>query len=235
MVMPAMCDQRERLIGYLYDEDGDAAERGAIDAHLVQCADCRREIQDLRRVRADLLAWDVPGTPDVWRPFSAQEPRAWWTQVPAWALASAAGLLLMAGLAGGVSARAFAPAPAPLVVEQATAQVAARLTPVELAAAEQRILELVRLELDQHAQSVAMQPAGVRLADASVDAGALRRVHELSRDSTVMLEALSLLYEDGIDQRSRTDQRIKQLQQQVEHLTQFMLTAGTSSPGGDPR
>jgi exonuclease VII small subunit len=230
-----MCDQRERLIGYLYDEDGDAAERGALDAHLVQCADCRREIQDLRRVRADLLAWDVPGTPDVWRPFSAQEPRAWWTQVPAWALASAAGLLLMAGLAGGVSARAFAPAPAPLVVEAPTrSDGAGGVTPTDLAVAQERILEIVRLELEQRARPAATRSADVRLTNANVSDGALRHVDELSRDST-MLEAVSMIYEQSLADRSRIDQRLKQLQQQVDQLMNLAMAAGTQSPGGSPR
>ena len=43
--MPAMCDDRERLIGYLYDEC-DAVERRTIDAHLQECADCRAEYHD---------------------------------------------------------------------------------------------------------------------------------------------------------------------------------------------
>ena len=74
-----MCDDRERLIGYVYDEC-DGRERREIEAHLETCHTCRREITGLREVRQDLLAWDVPDTPSVWRPFAPQ--RAPITQLP---------------------------------------------------------------------------------------------------------------------------------------------------------
>ena len=54
-----MCDERERLIGYVYDEC-EAAERRAVESHLEECVDCRQEIAALRSVRQDLLAWAVP-------------------------------------------------------------------------------------------------------------------------------------------------------------------------------
>ena len=229
-----MCDERERLIGYVYDEC-DAGERQTIDTHLTQCADCRDEIQALRRVRADLLAWNVPGAPDVWRPFAPEAPRAWWSQVPAWAMASAAGLMLMAGLAGGVTARAFVPQAAPVIVEAPMRSgVAAAVPAADLAAIQASLLDLVRAELEQRAQPTAERPASVRLASTSVDDGALRRVDELSRDSSEMLEAVSLLYEQNLADRSGIDQRLKLLQQQVDQLMTLVMTAGTQSPG-DPR
>ena len=49
-----MCDDRERLIGYVYDEC-DAGERRTIEAHLESCEACREEIAGLRGVRTDLL------------------------------------------------------------------------------------------------------------------------------------------------------------------------------------
>ena len=77
-----MCDERERLIGYLYDE-ADAAERRQVDAHLLECHVCRAEIAALRRVREDLLAWDVPDHEPIWRPVAPPAPARTWSQVPA--------------------------------------------------------------------------------------------------------------------------------------------------------
>ena len=59
-----MCDDREKLIAYLYDE-ATAAERRQVDAHLATCAECREELRSLRGVRQDLLAWDVPAHESV--------------------------------------------------------------------------------------------------------------------------------------------------------------------------
>ena len=92
-----MCDDRETLIAYLYDE-ATAAERRQVDAHLATCAECREELRSLRGVRQDLLAWDVPAHESVWKPFASPQPVAWWRQVPAWGLAAAAALGLMGGL-----------------------------------------------------------------------------------------------------------------------------------------
>src|SRR5207244_3539312 len=62
-----MCDERERLIGYVYDEC-DAGEKRLVEAHLQTCETCREEIGGLRRVRTDLLAWDVPDHGSAWTP-----------------------------------------------------------------------------------------------------------------------------------------------------------------------
>ena len=51
-----MCDERERLIDYLYEE-GDLRDRAEVQAHLADCATCREEIAELRAVRQDLMAW----------------------------------------------------------------------------------------------------------------------------------------------------------------------------------
>ncbi len=96
-----MCDERERLIGYVYDECEDG-ERRQIEDHLKSCDGCRREIAGLRHTRQDLLAWDVPPHEPIWRPFVAAPARPSWRDVPAWALAAAASLVLVVGAAGGV-------------------------------------------------------------------------------------------------------------------------------------
>jgi hypothetical protein len=105
-----MCEEKELLVGYLYDDLADG-QRAAFEAHLRGCADCRTELKAFRDVRADLAAW-APPEPDFGfrvvrggrdaaatdlRPAVAppvQSWRAWWT--PAAGLAAAAVLVLAA-------------------------------------------------------------------------------------------------------------------------------------------
>ncbi len=151
-----MCDDREKLIAYLYDE-ADAGERRQVDAHLAECAECREELRGLRGVRQDLLAWGVPEHGSVWKPFVAPQTVAWWRQVPAWGLAAAAMLVFGIGLAGGFAARALASAPpatgqaqmqmqlpptAPAPVPQTVAA-----TPEQLRVLEERIASIERVAL----------------------------------------------------------------------------------------
>ena len=144
-----MCDQRERLIGYLYEE-GDAAERAVVQAHLDECADCRAEIAGFRSVQNDLRAWDVPDHESVWRPFAPAPAPQWWQQVPRWALAAAAGLMLMSGATGGAVAYLVMPEPSPEVVVQAPQapilQNTSSVTAGDLAAAEARVMERMRIQ-----------------------------------------------------------------------------------------
>ena len=139
-----MCDQREKLLGYVYDE-GDAADRAEVQKHLDQCPDCRAEIAGLRSVRNDLLAWEVPAHAPVWRPFVAAPVVPWWKQVPKWALAAAAGVVLLLGATGSVVAQAVMPGRQ--VATTATGQSAAQtvtpvVTSVELSAAQARLMAL---------------------------------------------------------------------------------------------
>ena len=111
-----MCDERERLIGFVYDEC-DAGERRAIEEHVDACPTCRTEIAALRDVREDLLAWRVPLHEPIWRPLpvAAAPSVPWWRQVPAWALAAAASVMFFSGVAGGAIAAAWMrPAAAPV-------------------------------------------------------------------------------------------------------------------------
>ena len=103
-----MCEEKELLVSYLYDDLGDA-DRARFDTHLRRCAECRDELNALRGVRADLISWSPP-VPDfgfrvVREPkFESKvdlKPRgawrAWWT--PAAGLAAAAVLVLAAASA----------------------------------------------------------------------------------------------------------------------------------------
>lgn len=122
-----MCDKRERLMDYLYDEAA-PADRREVETHLESCGDCRDEMRAFRRVREDLLAWDVPAYESVWTPFAPTPVAPWYSQVPAWAMTAAAGLMLLLGTAGGFAAQALRPDAAPAAVTVAA------VTPVEPAA-----------------------------------------------------------------------------------------------------
>jgi hypothetical protein len=146
-----MCNDRERLIGYVYDEC-DPTERQRIENHLAACADCRQEIAGLRAVRQDLLAWDVPSHASIWRPVTPVRTLSW-RDVPAWAMAAAAGLVLMAGAVGGAAAQVLLSRPTGQVAQsEASAPmtrrpvVAETPTAADVGALERR-LAVIRAEL----------------------------------------------------------------------------------------
>jgi hypothetical protein len=158
-----MCDDRERLIGYVYDEC-DRDERRAIEGHLSECAECRAEIGGLRQARQDLLAWDVPDHEPVWRPMAPPRVEGWWRQVPAWAMAAAATLVFVAGAAGGMATRLLWPAEvagSAMRTAAAPAAVAASatVTAADLVGVETRILDRVRAEMTQRLETVAAHDA----------------------------------------------------------------------------
>lgn len=123
-----MCDKRERLMDYLYDEAA-PADRREMEAHLEACHDCRDEMRAFRRVREDLLAWDVPAYESVWTPFAPAPVAPWYRQVPVWAMTAAAGLMLLLGTAGGFAAHTLLPDGS-----QGTTTVVDAATPLEPAA-----------------------------------------------------------------------------------------------------
>jgi hypothetical protein len=142
---------------FLYDEAA-PADRRVVEAHLDECGDCRTEMRAFRRVREDLLAWEVPAYESVWTPFAptpvAVEP--WYRQVPAWAMATAAGLMLLLGSAGGFAASALtaklaAQAPIQLATVQPTVTPApvpvAMTTPVPIGLSDEEIVQLVQAEM----------------------------------------------------------------------------------------
>jgi anti-sigma factor RsiW len=123
-----MCDQRERLMDYLYDEAA-PADRREVEGHLESCAECRSEMRAFRRVREDLLAWDVPAYESVWTPFAPAPSVPWHRQVPAWAMSAAAGLMLLLGAGGGFAVNALVQAE-PVQVQLAAAPPAPVVAPL---------------------------------------------------------------------------------------------------------
>ena len=97
MTIRMRCQDKERLVAYLY-EDGDAVEREAIEAHLADCAACASELQELQGVRRQLAEWSTPeidlGFRVVREPVAPPRRPPW--SVPAWAALPVAAMLLLA-------------------------------------------------------------------------------------------------------------------------------------------
>src|SRR5687768_3059989 len=58
-----MCDSKELIVGYVYDELSPAEQQG-LEAHLAACAECRHELEGLRATRVHLGLWSPP-EPDL--------------------------------------------------------------------------------------------------------------------------------------------------------------------------
>lgn len=132
------CEEKERLVAYLYDEIADE-DRSLIERHLATCDPCATEVEELRAVRVDLKRWQPPDVELGFRVVreAPAAPRAWW-RPPVWVpTALAAGLVLAVGAAVAnvrveagngvvtirtgwsqppVNTQAAAPAPQPAVV-----------------------------------------------------------------------------------------------------------------------
>jgi hypothetical protein len=98
------CHDKVLLASYLYNECSDA-ERRVMEEHLVECAACASEVEELRSVRSSLSQWKVPDRELGFRIVSRQDERPMpvvsrrmWT--PPWWLQTAAAVLLFATAAG---------------------------------------------------------------------------------------------------------------------------------------
>ena len=221
-----MCNERETLIGYLYDEV-DANERRSVEAHLATCETCREELSGFRNVRQDLLAWDVPAHESVWKPFVTARTQPVWWQMPAWSLAAAAMLVFAIGGAGGFAGRALAargetpvqvaamPAPQPSVQTAEPVNTAAL---EELRAVQTR---LVALERAASARTVPAAPVSARVA---TDGVSLAKIEQLIRESEgrsnkrlsqQIWNIVGELNSQRLVERASFDQKINETQAQI--------------------
>ena len=102
-------NREDTVIAYLY-EDLAPGERLAFEAHLTQCFVCQSELNELGEVRGQLQQWSPPepvralsgmtGTVAS-PPVAAPTPRSMWKDIPVWAQAAAAVLVL--GVAAGAA------------------------------------------------------------------------------------------------------------------------------------
>jgi hypothetical protein len=91
------CDAyRDDMLDVLYGEAGEAAVR-RLEAHQGSCAECRREMAELRRLRGDLAQWRLP---ELLRAAAAVPLPT--RPLPLW-LAAAAALILTVGASFGLA------------------------------------------------------------------------------------------------------------------------------------
>jgi anti-sigma factor RsiW len=210
-----MCDERERLLEYLYDDCAAREERRAVERHLASCEACRTEISELRAVRLDLLAWDVPEHESVWKPFAPPRVKPWYREVPAWAYAAAAGVMFALGMAGGIVSRSWAapayasgaalPAASAIAPSPAAARAAGDALPfvtvsqasADLAAMEARIVRTMEARLEQRLRPIAahaQQAAGERSGEQVMqEVRALLAASEARQNQAVSRAVMSLL------------------------------------------
>ena len=224
-----MCENRERLIGYVYDEC-DPAERLLIEEHLESCHACRQEIRGLRSVRQDLLAWEVPVSDPIWRPMAPSRPQPLWQSVPTWALAAAACATFIVGAAGGAATYALMPRSAPAVSQAQPAPstsvpASASVTPVELSALETKLLAQMRAELDTRVRESVrdVAPQNVSASDPA-DADLARRVNMLTARQND-------LYDRLLEFASET-QSIRVKQQGLERTSNMLVNYALPTAAG---
>lgn len=98
-----MCDSKELLVGFLYDEIDPVSKR-TFERHLVTCADCREELAELGATREQIALWSPPDADLGFRIVrDADAPRPsrfrFFSFSPAWGLAAAAIIVLAIGAA----------------------------------------------------------------------------------------------------------------------------------------
>jgi len=222
-----MCDQRERLIGYVYDEC-EPGERAQVQEHLESCATCRTEIAALRSVRDDLQTWQIPDHESVWRPFAPAPAPAWWSQVPRWAVAAAAGAVIVSGAAGGALASAVMSRSQPVLAAAGVTQAGPVLTHRDLDELERRIDAKFQAEVNQLNGRV--QLAGSRPVSPDVEATLHKtfdtQLLELRATSDRQLDVINGIYNQLGQIQKGFDTRHALLANDVKGLQQLVLSPG---------
>lgn len=216
-----MCNQREKLIGYIYDEC-EPAERAAVQGHLETCAECRTEIAALRSVRSDLQSWQVPDHESVWRPFAPAPAPSWWQQVPRWAMAAAAGVVMMSGAAGGAVSYMVLNQPTVHAEQRGGVQQVSAVSPNDVYALEQRLRTLVKVEVDRlnsqvelvSSRPIPMTPEVERTLHATFD----RQLSDLRAASDRQFEVINAMYNNLGQIQKGFDLRHGQLKTQMANL-----------------
>lgn len=98
-----MCDSKELLVGFLYDEIDPVSKR-SFERHLLTCADCRDELAELGATREQIALWAPPDADLGFRIVrGAAEPAPsrprWFFLSPAWGLAAATIIMFAIGAA----------------------------------------------------------------------------------------------------------------------------------------
>lgn len=235
---------KEQLIALLYD-DLPPAGRAAIEAHLGGCAECRRELADLQGVRQHLAAWAPPEPQLDFRVIrgsaapAAGTPSRWG---PAWALAAAASLFLLAGAAAianlevrsgpegftvrtgwGTPVRETAEGPAALDVRPVPAASVADASEhlrLQVAALERRLQEL---EEARTTDGPALAAAGPGLTPEQL--AAVRRIvaDSESRQRAERAQQVTQVWNDFSAARASDFVRVHEALGRVQGLTNYQL------------
>jgi hypothetical protein len=227
-----MCEQREQLLDYLYDE-GTPENRRSMERHIESCDDCREELRTFRGVREDLLAWDVPNPPSVWKAFAPAPVVPWHKQVPAWAMAAAASLMFVVGSAGGFVAHSVVDGSS-----GAGSAAGSSLVPVELKQASavdtQAILSLIREELahanqDAPGQAIAVSNTRPYQLDTKTEERLLDRMNTLVNESqnrqlTMLGDYLFKVRQEDEVRRRDAGIRMSQITAELENLKAVVNT-----------
>ena len=223
-----MCNQREKLIGYVYDEC-ESAERAAVQEHLETCAECRTEIAALRSVRSDLQSWQVPDAEyvSVWRPFTPAPAPSWWQQVPRWAMAAAAGVVMMSGAAGGAASYMVLNQQPVQASEPVVVQPVSAITVNDVNVLEQRLRTLIKVEVDRlnsQVQLVSSRPMMQMSAEqeAAFHTAFDRQLAELRAQTNAQTEAISIINHNFEQYRKSFNISHAAMSQRVAQLTSLL-------------
>lgn len=230
MTLVMRCDEKDRLVGYLYDE-GSAAERAAVQAHLSRCAVCAAELEDLKAVRVHLAGWNAPETDLGFRitrdPVVRTPARRAWA-VPVWVQAAAAVLVIAAGagLANldirygreGVTVRTGWGRAAASAQQHAQAQPTG-ITAAQLRAIEERLARAERaVNAREHAPAMPAAAVNASSRDVLQEVRALLAASE-ERQRKEFAFRLAQVFRDVEAQRSTDLVRIEQNLRQLEGVT----------------
>lgn len=92
------CPEPDALVTLIYDDEGDSAERAALQAHLRDCRECADAYASLAGARGTLESWAAPRLPLGFAIVQRHTPL--WQRIAPWAGLAAAALLTLAGAAG---------------------------------------------------------------------------------------------------------------------------------------
>lgn len=240
-----MCNNKELLVGYVYNELG-ADERRTFDAHLQACADCRDELAGLHATRGHLATW-APPEPDLGFQIvrHAVEPRGkvvpfrsrW---MPAFGLAAAAVLVLATASAvanlevrydnGGLVVRTgWARGSTPVTASGSTPLTAGGSAPLtaswraDFDALDRRLREMESAVATQ-ANGPVQVASGPRMSDAEI----LRRVRDIvreaeSRQDVAVAQRLLQVMQDFDRQRRSDFAMLQQSSAQYQGITNAEL------------
>jgi hypothetical protein len=224
-----MCDERDQLVEYVYDE-ADPAGRARFEAHLASCDRCREELTEFRQVRTKLLAWDVPDHGSVWTPFVSARALPWYRQVPTWALAAAASLMLVVGGLGGFAAHSWLTSPKTVASVASGAQ---DVTVAEFSALEQRI---VAIETAQEKQQVAIahavSAANVSAPPAPIDVIDQKTIEDVRAENKENAASLINLNNDLVKIKRQSDSHLRWLSDRLGRLESAVAAQQAQQPGG---